>query len=207
MRPFHTPRHHVDMHELTLGACIKIAQIQEYERGISEFLRACGCGETHDWSVQERYLAVAHYIACNGDEPDFMVGASARFSDYLNDGGMEPSGRYISGATAELAERMRAEFDDLPGATYYMLAYMTEATDDKAMVEGIRKFLEMPGSEFEAAYREFFASLSPHIFTLRVSDEGLCIAAKEKEGRGDEVPPVARFPAAVAIPGIIEIIT
>jgi len=70
MRPFHTPRHHVDMHELTLGACIKIAQIQEYERGISEFLRACGCGETHDWSVQERYLAVAHYIACNGDEPD-----------------------------------------------------------------------------------------------------------------------------------------
>lgn len=89
--PLRTRRLNVRMHELTIGAAIRLAGIapSQYERATTEFLQAvvpADAGDVRTWTVQERMLAVCHYLAATapGGDADFAVGESGRLTDYMD---------------------------------------------------------------------------------------------------------------------------
>jgi hypothetical protein len=96
--PLRTRRLSVQLQELSIGDIIFLCELRPdmYEAGTTALLqRVVGddpkprSGQVTDprlWTVQERALAVAHYIAHTQEsDPDFPVG-EGRYSDYLVEG-------------------------------------------------------------------------------------------------------------------------
>lgn len=93
-RPLSTPRLQVTLRELAGDDAIYLCQLpkEEPERGASELIQrivvpseAPRQGQETDprlWSVQERALVIAHYLA-HVIGGDFAIGDDAKFSDYL----------------------------------------------------------------------------------------------------------------------------
>ncbi|MBL8473801.1 MAG: hypothetical protein JNM98_18570 [Rhodocyclaceae bacterium] len=106
---------------------------------------ASGIEDPAAWTVQERMLAVCHYLAATAENgPDFEVGAAGRYSDYLdgaNDiladqyevgaaGGDDWNIRHLTGYMAESIERMSGEVQDahgrsITGRLHWMLGAMS----------------------------------------------------------------------------------
>lgn len=94
-----TPRLQVELQELSARDAIALCQMppEEGEHGATELLKrivvtpsAPRRGQETDirlWSVQERALAVAHYLA-HVIGGDFKIGDRGKFSDYLMEGGI-----------------------------------------------------------------------------------------------------------------------
>ena len=94
-----TQRLSLQLQELSIGQAIDLCEIphSRYEQGTTALLRAIAkndaspkVGQVQDcslWSIQERALAVAHYLAhtSNPGFPDFAIG-KGKFSDYYVDG-------------------------------------------------------------------------------------------------------------------------
>ena len=86
-----TRRLTVQLRELPIAESIAVASMPPhlYEASCTAFLRGAietvdGISDPAQWTVQERTLAVCHYLACTlEDGPDFAVG-NGRFSDYLD---------------------------------------------------------------------------------------------------------------------------
>ena len=86
----------VQLRELSIGESIKIASMPAHleEASVTAMLRYAvesvkGKDIIEDpahWTVQERIMAVCHYLASISDgEPDFTIG-KGRYSDYLDGG-------------------------------------------------------------------------------------------------------------------------
>lgn len=132
--PLRTKRLNVRMQELSIGAGIGLAAIapSRHEYATSEFLRAVVPAEDGDvrlWSVQERMLAVCHYLAAtapNG-ESDFAVGQTARLTDYLD------TGRdYLPSVSAGQACGDTWTFVPLTGMAAEAIEQLAPSTDDRA---------------------------------------------------------------------------
>lgn len=96
--PIRTRRLNVRLQEMSIGDSMAMCAMRPDmpEAGTSELLRKIveddnkprpgQVTDTRLWTVQERALVVAHYIAATGDDPDFAIGEKANFSDYLMEG-------------------------------------------------------------------------------------------------------------------------
>jgi len=101
-----TRRITAQLKELSIGDAIAIASMPNHlvQAECTAFLTAAlssvsGVQNPADWTVQERTLAVAHYLAVvSEDGPDFSLG-EAKYSDYL-DGAID----YPSAPTFEVGE-------------------------------------------------------------------------------------------------------
>lgn len=96
--PIRTRRLSVQLDEMTAESALYLCKLREdfNEAGTTQLLKRIvmedpqpRIGQVTDvryWTVQERALAVAHYLAHTNDgEPDFAIG-NARYSDYILEG-------------------------------------------------------------------------------------------------------------------------
>lgn len=101
--PVRTHRLQVRLKELGLGDAIYLCHIPSHmnEAGTGELLsKIIDSADTSRpglvadpalWTVQERAFCVARYISeTNDQDPDFYIGRTARFSDYLLEGADKP---------------------------------------------------------------------------------------------------------------------
>jgi hypothetical protein len=136
--PLRTRRITAQLQALSIGDAITVASMPAHmaEAECTAFLtyaikEAAGdLTNPADWTVQERALAVAHYLAVVADDgPDFSLSDQSRYSDYL-DGEADislalkqvPVGeldgdhwemRHLTGGMAEAIERLAGEVEQL----------------------------------------------------------------------------------------------
>lgn len=143
-----TRRLTVQLRELSIGESVSIAAMPPHmaEATCSAFLRCAvessqGGESLVNWTVQERMLAVCHYLASTAEDgPDFSVGGQGHYSDYL-DGSADIESPFrpvelgdvggdvwcidhLTGAMAESIERMQGEVARVEGRLHWLLGGM-----------------------------------------------------------------------------------
>lgn len=228
-----TKRLTVRMKELAMIDAIALAAIPDYlnEEATTAFLRASidsvqGVENPEDWTVQERTMAVCHYMASALDDgPDFsLAGGEARFSDYLvgdqdypddliDIGDIEGDRwevRHLTGAMAGSIERLQGELPKVTGDAHWHIGRMaaqlipngkavpTGGDIDAAMIERMRVIAGYPESVFARLMGAFEKSRQAldHLFILEADEHGLI--ALPREGSAAEKPP-ARFPVSACL--------
>jgi hypothetical protein len=165
-----TRRLTVQLRELSIGQSIKLAAIPDHlnEQMCSEFLKyaissVSGIEDIQAWTVQERMLAVAHYLASVvEDGPDFSLG-SGKYSDYLDGsididkdfkpvelgelGGDSWSLTHLTGLMSASIERLAGELPDLPPRLHWLIGSMA--------AQLIRKDEVLPVLDTEGSYDEW----------------------------------------------------
>lgn len=233
--PLRTQRFTAQMHEISIGAAITLAAmpVDQHEATITGFLAAVvgsatGLQDQSQWTVQERTLAVCHYLAATApDGPDFAVG-SGRFSSYFDGatdraaraevvevgtiGGDHWRCRHLTGAMAEGIERLRGTIPGLPGALHWRVGCMAAQLilDDPLvpdpqgfdawLLERMQVLLGYPESDFLALLCAWLDGCDKlaHLFRLDLSDDGLMVLPQEGAGA---LPP-ARFRADTCLTGV-----
>lgn len=148
--PLRTKRISVQLKEISIGDAIRISAmpVQADEAGKTAFLRASvettkGCDpDPARWTVQERTIAVCHYLASIlEDGPDFSLsGGVGRYSDYLDGaadipasmvdapigevGGDEWRVAHLLGAHAEAIERTHGSIEGFSGRLHWLMGCM-----------------------------------------------------------------------------------
>ena len=178
--PLRTRRISAKMREIPLGAAVRLAGIhpKRHEHATTEFLRAIiesaetpTAGHVADprfWTVQERTLAVCHYIAASAPNggADFEVGEGGHLTDYMMTEAdyvaSAPLGEAcqdhwrmvpMTGMAAESIERVEGETPDVePGRMHWLIGSMAAqlqrvGTDGQPMDE--------PAPVAEAAYDDW----------------------------------------------------
>jgi len=210
------------LRELTIGQAIDIALRPEHldQANTTAFLRFASVDPETDparWRVGERTLAVAHYLACVLNDPDFQVGSGV-YSDYLvPEVAPVPESvdlgeilgetwrmRHLDGRLAEAIERM--DLDPLLGRAKWIAglaagqmyregedapADMTDGELDEWIEKRSRELCALPESEFEAMLIGYFRGRDAltHLFRFDADTQGLvCLSDREDAG----LPP-ARF--------------
>lgn len=228
-----TKRLTVRMKELPMLDAIALASIPNHlnEEATTAFLRASidsiqGIENPEDWTVQERTMAVCHYMASILDDgPDFsLAGGEARFSDYLlgeqdYDDDLIDIGviegdrweiRHLLGAMAGSIERLQGELPNVSGHTHWCIGRMaaqlipngtavpTSGDIDAAMLERMRVIASYPESVFARLMDAFEQGREAldHLFILEADEHGLI--ALPREGSAAEKPP-ARFPVGACL--------
>lgn len=228
-----TARLQVQLRELTMREAVRLAAtpLGKHEAATTAFLalvvdRAGGPHATPGrWTVQERMLVVAHYLATAGsDGANFSVG-EGRLLDYLHPAADHPGEAVDAGEAcgdrwrikqltgdealamesicasrldwiaAGMAAQMRA--DDEPE--------QPDATDQPgAYVDWLsarmNTVLDMAEGDFGDLFTAYVAGKRRlfHLFELEVDAAGHIALAKAKEGGGQSMAP-ARFPVDAAI--------
>lgn len=207
---FNTGRIAGPMKELTLGQCIELSGMNQsqHEHLTTAFLNHVTGADSRAWTVEERAFLVGHYLASTGDDgPDFPVG-EYRFSDYLalkgSYGTEAVDGiRPIFGSDAEMIERNEGAV--MQGRMHWLsgcLAVQANPASDDEFLAIQRGFLDGEISEFEQALADYLSARSKlqHLMNVTIINDGFAING-ERDG---EPIPVARFPAAAAIPRFFE---
>lgn len=142
-----TRRLTVQLQEIPIGQALDLAAMpgHQEEACCTAFLRAAmasakGIEDPVNWTVQERMLAVCHYLAATTDDgPDFSVG-KGQYSDYL-DGAKDIQTmatmlrlgevakdfwgiRHLTGGMAESIERLAGEIPKVRGRLHWLLGAM-----------------------------------------------------------------------------------
>ncbi|MFI3187759.1 MAG: hypothetical protein QX198_17425 [Methylococcaceae bacterium] len=138
----------LQLKELSIGDAIALANMPEHlsEAECTAFLKAAiesvtsGSSNPSDWTVQERSLAVAHYLASVlEDGPDFSLG-EGRYSDYLDGsvdmpmdvnhipigeiGGDQWEVHHLTGAMTESIERLLGEVIQIEPRLHWIIGSM-----------------------------------------------------------------------------------
>lgn len=237
--PLRTKRLDATFRELTLREAVELAAIPPhlFERATTALL-SCVVKEVAEsspsidaWTVQERTMAVAHYLAHATDgEANFAVGEGA-FLDYLDavrdaapleiEAGRAHDDDWVIGQltglqaeamegfcstrlewlTADMAARLR-----IPGKEEVPLVGAGVAAYAEWLQERAAVFREFPESDFEELYGLYVVGLGKlhHLFALDFDDMGhVVLPAPAKEGGAGSLAP-ARFRAASCIGGIAQ---
>jgi hypothetical protein len=223
-----TQRLTVQLQELSIGASIRLAAMPEHwrEAASTAFLRAAmqsaqGVDDPLQWTVQERYLAVAHYLAAVlEDGPDFTIGGG-HFTDYLDSdadsfveshelgefGGDQWRIVHLTGAMAESIERLDGEFS-MTGRLHWIFGGMaaqlvrqgedipdfsSDNQRDEWLLTRMRIFAAFPESQFERLMTAYYVGLDAlhHLFTINFNDRGIVVMPRK--GADGGLPP-ATFP-------------
>lgn len=173
--PLRTRRLTVQLRELSIGDSLTLAAMPGHmeEASTTAFLRCAvdaakvAVEDPARWTVQERILAVCHYLsATTEDGPDFSLG-EGRYSDYLQGeadiqtsvqavevgevGGDTWHVRHLTGAMAESIERMAGEIEGLSGRLHWLFGAMA--------AQLVRTGEEVPDAAGgEGAFDEFLLS-------------------------------------------------
>lgn len=138
----------VQLKELSIGDAIALAGIPEHltEAECTAFLKyaiaevTSGSPNPADWTVQERSLGVAHYLASVAEDgPDFSLGAT-KYSDYLDGeadislalkqvpigeiGGDNWEIQHLTGAMTGAIERLMGEIPQLSPRLHWIVGSM-----------------------------------------------------------------------------------
>lgn len=233
--PIQTGRLNVQLRELTIQESVDLAASPpgRHEAEMTALLRIISkaSGPNTDparWTVQERILALTHYMACTSDDTgNFAVGdEGARFLDYLDadidaapefcDAGEACGEQWIArqliGAQAEALESLCTT--RLQWTAGDMAARMFEAGNADGMPDAVDApsdyavwlkdrmalFLAMPESEFSELHTAYLRGLGAlhHLFSLDFDTEGHIVLPKATSGGGAAKAP-ARFLAASCI--------
>jgi len=143
-----TRRLTVQLRELSIGESIAIAAMPSHleEATTTAFLRKSvesvqGIDDPANWTVQERIMAVCHYLASVSDDgPDFGVGENGKYLDYFegsidepatlenvsigNIGGDEWQINHLTGAMAESIERLSGEIEGISLRLHWLIGGM-----------------------------------------------------------------------------------
>lgn len=230
--PLRTRRLDVQLRELTLRESIELAAVPPHlhERATTALI-ACtvkttgsGTPSIEEWTVQERAMVVAHYLASVTDgEANFAVG-EGRFLDYLDaerDAAPDEcevgqacgddwimtqlTGRQaecmeafcrsrVDWLLADMAARLRVAGKESPPPVASGMGAYQEWLQARA--ETIRDFPESDFEELYAAYVRGLAQLH-HLFALDFDDEGHIVLPSQKEGGAVMAP--ARFRPAACV--------
>jgi hypothetical protein len=233
-----TRRLAVRLRELTLGEAIAVCKLPagRHELTTTEFLRFVASDaqvpqeryitDPRLWSVEERTLLVCHYLAqVSDDGPDFAVGQSSKFTDFVVFdadlaadqvdmgvvAGKSRVMRPLIGLQAEILERACTDRGEwLIGAMACQLLPVDEPAPPwadmsdtqalewvKAQSDAIRA---LPESDFEALLLAYSAGARQmyHFFSTSFDDEGIVCEASAGEA-GNKNP--ARFLAVSCISG------
>ena len=230
--PLRTKRLDVDLRELTIREAVDLAAVppDSHEAAVTSLLKrivkeARGTRKHPGrWTVQERMLAVAHYIACTSEgEGNFEIG-QGRFLDYMHEDvdaapevvdvgqacGDQWTARQITGDEAAVMEglcKSRLDWFAADMAARLTLAGKDEGRPDATarpgefagwLSERITVFEAMPESDFEDLFRAYRVGLEKlhHLFRLELDETGY-VAMPRKGGGADSVP--ARFQVASAL--------
>jgi len=173
--PLRTRRLTVQLRELSIGDSLALAAMPGHmeEACTTAFLRyvvdaaKVAVEDPARWTVQERILAVCHYLsATTEDGPDFALG-EGHYSDYLQGeadiqtsvqaielGEVEGDTwhiRHLTGAMAESIERMAGEIEGLSGRLHWLFGAMA--------AQLVRAGEEVPdAADGEGAFDEFLLS-------------------------------------------------
>ncbi|MCZ0926452.1 hypothetical protein L0636_00935 [Halomonas janggokensis] len=231
-----TKRLTVRMKELAMLDAIALAAIPDHlnEEATTAFLRASidsiqGVESPEDWTVQERTMAVCHYMASVMDDgPDFsLANGEARFSDYLVGDQDYPDDlveigdiegdrwqvRHLTGAMAGSIERLHGEIPNVSGYAHWRIGRMAAqlvpngkavpigGDIDAAMIERMNVIARYPESVFTRLIAAFEQGRQAldHLFIMEADEHGLI--ALPKGGSAAEEPP-ARFPVGACITGL-----
>jgi hypothetical protein len=173
--PLRTRRLTLQLRELSIGDSLALAAMPGHmeEASTTAFLRAAvdtsksaGSDDPANWTVQERILAVCHYLsATTEDGPNFSLG-EGRYSDYLQGeadiqtlaqavevgevGGDTWAVRHLTGAMAESIERMAGEVEGLSGRLHWLFGAMA--------AQLVRVGEDVPDSTAEGIFEEHLLS-------------------------------------------------
>lgn len=216
----------VQLKELSIAASIALAKmpIHTEQANTTAFLRAVvdQAGEHADvtqWTVQERTLAVCHYLSSVIDGgPDFAIGEHGHYMDYL-DGGHDITRidtcfdvgelggdawqvRHLTGWAAETIERLEGDLQGIGGRLHWLIGAMAaqlvrkgeevpDQFDEDWLLNRMTVLANYGESDFLALSGLYQAGLDRlhHLFALDFDDEGLLVLPRE---RGSDLPP-ARF--------------
>lgn len=199
-----TDRLTVKMRPINIRQAIELAGIPRQEEATTFFL-ACTVEAIEKgpplklWSVNERMLAVAHYIAAHiEDGPDFAIG-KGRYSDYLDLGAQALPKHTLTGEQAEMIE-ISASGSPAPVLLHWMLGVYVcftsapETADD--LLAKVEALLEEPQGKLdeiaEFVDREFS---TPFLFVPILTAQGIGAAPVKEESP----LPAARFPVSAVI--------
>lgn len=225
IRPFVTKRIEAEFKPITLRGAIDLCAVHESmnEHGIGKAL-SCIVNKTSlpisEWTVQERYAAICHYITAQ-EQKDWQVSDVSRYSDYqtLKDypsddryefvmkDGKEEQKLVVVPLTGEYAEAVeRCVFSNTKGdkqgdwVVGCMAAQIRDANDewdgsaDEFVSTNYEKILDMNEEDFQVLFEHFQLGLIQltHIFNIAFAPDGLIVLPNEdKEDVG--IPPT-RFP-------------
>lgn len=234
--PLQTGRLDVRLRELTLVEAVDLAAVppHAHEAATEALLRAVvtqanGVPDPARWTIQERMLVVAHYIAHAGsDGANFAIGAG-RFLDYLvNEVDTAPDDadageacgdvwrmRQLTGAEALAAERLCTSRVDWLLCDMAARLYVPGSTDEAARPDPVDKpgpyaewlserlsvFRAMPESDVEALFEAYERGRAAlhHLFFLSFDDTGHVTLPKPTMEGGTSALAPARFPAAAGV--------
>jgi len=230
-----TKRLTVRLKELTMMDAITLASLPVHlgEETATYFLRCAvsevvGIEDPAQWTVQERTLAICHYMASTFDDgPNFTVGSSgARYSDYLMGekdydedevgvGAIEDDEwtvRQLTGAMASAIERLQSELPGVTGRTHWQIGLMAaqmvpngergdglgEGEFDAFLLERMRVIANFPESTFVMLAERYEEARGRLEHLFRVSFDETGLIVLPREGSAADLPP-ARFPAGSCI--------
>lgn len=179
--------------ELSIGDAITLASMPEhlFEAECTAFLKyaiadvTTGSPNPDEWTVQERTLAVAHYLASvSEDGPDFSIGET-KYSDYLDGaadistalkqvpigdvGGDNWEIRHLTGGMTESIERLMGEIGQLSPRLHWMVGAMA--------AQLIRVGEDMPELSTDGLYDEWLLSRMKIFISYPESDFERLMAA------------------------------
>ncbi|MNO72995.1 hypothetical protein D3C76_639540 [compost metagenome] len=221
--------------ELSMMDAITLASMPDHlgEESTTFFLRAAvaeasGIADPAQWTVQERTLAVCHYMASTFDDgPDFSLGGNgSRYSDYLvgeKDYGVaeidigEIEGdkwvvRHLSGVMAGAIERLQGELPGVSGSTHWQIGLMAaqmvpngeggdpskEGEYDAFLLERMQVIAHFPESVFARLLVGYERASLELEHLFRIGFDDAGLLVLPREGCVAELPP-ARFPASSCI--------
>jgi hypothetical protein len=227
-----TSRLTAELGELSIATAVQLAKIpaDQHEQATTFLLSHSvkvldGEADVRLWTVQERLLAVAYYLAATLDEPNFAIGDEGAFLDYLagevdavaapvSVGEVEGDAfmlRHLSGAMAESIERLHGELDGISGRFHWLLGCLAaqlypaanppaETGHDGALDEVIRQrmqvFAAYPDSVFAQLLAVFYQGQQQLQHLFAVDvDESGLVVLPKPTGGAESSLFPARFPA------------
>lgn len=221
--PLRTKRLTARLRELTIRDAIALAAVPAHlhQESASRFLRAAvaevkGVTDPADWTVQERTLAICHYMASTLDDgPDFaLAGGVSRYSDYLMGGTDYPaervelgelegdtwSIRQLTGRLAESIERLEGELDDITRGAHWQAGMMaaqlipngddgeglTEGELDAFLLARMQTILGFPESAFTRLLAMYHDGADKLQHLLKLSFDDEGIIVLPADKQGDE---------------------
>ncbi|GAB4059194.1 hypothetical protein [Uliginosibacterium sediminicola] len=184
--PFITRRIVAQMSEIPMGKGLRVAGIQEghVEEAETAFLSAVvhvskGPSNPLEWTVQERVLAVAHYLAVVSETgADFALGDNGKLSDYLDATADYPEGsdhvevgdvggdrwflRHLTGAMVEAIERTEGDVLDDGQPVTGRIHWLTGAMAAQLVRDGE----ETPDTLNAGAYDKYLTGRIATLLTL-----------------------------------------
>jgi len=226
-----TKRLTVQLRELTIGESLQLAAMPPHkpEAVCTAFLRSAvaetkGISDPSQWTVGERLLVIAQYMAATlEDGPDFSLG-DGRYSDYLNGerdiddvlvdvgevGGDVWKARHLTGGMAEAIERLDGEVPNITGRLHWLYGAMAaqlvrvseevptpeqgEGAFDEWLLDRMKVLLAYPDSDAELMMGLYLNAREKMQHLFRVDFVADGIVAMPKGGAAVNLPP-ARFPA------------